>query len=182
VCAWEIRGQHHYCPVRLLWSADKFSIEYGFSRFGGVHDLKEAIRFCDALGVERPGGGGKPQIFHYGTLQSSNRSLWKRRSLLCHPERSRGICSSADLSWKYFSTALRSQLSSREPVTFPIFSCFLHIQPSVFQAPRQSRHPERSASQIYRKQKASWRGVEGPRRCLLADALGSFPAAYSNGR
>ena len=44
-------------------------------------------------------------------------------------------------------------------------------------APRQSRHPERSASQIYRKQRALWRGVEGPRRCLLADALGSFPAA-----
>jgi hypothetical protein len=78
--------------------------------------LKEAIRFCDALGVERRGGRGKPQIFHYATLSSSNRSLWKRRkrrSLLCHPERSRGICSSADLSWKCFPTALRSQLSSR---------------------------------------------------------------------
>jgi hypothetical protein len=37
--------------------------------------LKEAIRFCDALGVERPGGRGKPQIFHYATLRSSNRSL-----------------------------------------------------------------------------------------------------------
>ena len=44
-------------------------------------------------------------------------------------------------------------------------------------APRQSRHPERSASRIYRKQSASWRGVEGPRRCLLADALANFPAA-----
>jgi hypothetical protein len=33
-------------------------------------------------------------------------------------------------------------LSSREPVTFSIFSCFLHIQPAVFQGPRQSRHPE----------------------------------------
>ena len=97
--------------------------------------MKEAIRFCDALGVERPGGRGKPLIFHYATLSSSNRSLWKRRSLLCHPERSRGICSSADLSWKCFSTALRSQLSSREPVTFSIFWCFLHIQPAVFQTP-----------------------------------------------
>src|SRR5450631_4074887 len=45
-------------------------------------------------------------------------------------------------------------LASREPVTFSIFSCFLHIKPAVFQAlssPQQSRHPERSASQIYRK-------------------------------
>jgi hypothetical protein len=54
-------------------------------------------------------------------------------------------------------------------VTFSIFSCFLHIQPAVFQGPRQSRHPERSASQIYREQRALERGVEGPRRCLLAE-------------
>ena len=33
---------------------------------------------------------------------SSNRSPWKRRPSLCHPERSRGICSSADHSWKCF--------------------------------------------------------------------------------
>jgi hypothetical protein len=37
-------------------------------------------------------------------LLSSNRFLRKRRPPLCHPERSRGICSSADLSWKCFST------------------------------------------------------------------------------
>jgi hypothetical protein len=65
---------------------------------------------------------------------------------------------------------------------FSIFSCFLHIQPAVFQARRPTRHPERSASQIYRKQRAVWRGVEGPRRCLLADALGSFPAANCKGQ
>jgi hypothetical protein len=34
----------------------------------------------------------------------SNRSPWKRRPPLCHPELSRGICSSAELSWKCFST------------------------------------------------------------------------------
>jgi hypothetical protein len=50
----------------------------------------------------------------------------------------------------------------------------LHVQPAALQAPKQSRHPERSASRIYRKQRALWRGVEGPRRCLLADALGAF--------
>jgi hypothetical protein len=36
-------------------------------------------------------------------LRSSNHSLWNRRPFLCHPER-RGICSSADFSWKCFST------------------------------------------------------------------------------
>jgi hypothetical protein len=50
---------------------------------------------------------------------------------------------------------------------------------SCFKAPRQNRHPERSASQIYRKQRALWRGVEGPRLCFLTDALAGFPAANS---
>jgi hypothetical protein len=35
--------------------------------------------------------------------------------LPCHPERSRGICSSADLSWKGFSTGLRSRIPLRGP-------------------------------------------------------------------
>ena len=60
--------------------------------------MKEAIRFCDALALERPGSEGNRRSST--TLRSNNRSLWKRRSLLCHPERSRGICRSADLSWK----------------------------------------------------------------------------------
>jgi hypothetical protein len=34
---------------------------------------------------------------------SSNHFPWKRCPSLCHPERSRGICSSADLPWKCFS-------------------------------------------------------------------------------
>jgi hypothetical protein len=68
-----------------------------------------------------------------------------------------------------------SPLSSRELVTFLIFSCFLHTQPAAFNLP-QSRHPERSAAQNYRITDGLWRGVEGPRRCLLADVLPSFPA------
>ena len=52
---------------------------------------------------------------------------------------------------------------------------------SFISSPRQSRHPERSASQIYRKQRTLWRVVEGPRRCSLADAIGSFPAANHDG-
>jgi hypothetical protein len=43
--------------------------------------------------------------------RSSNCSPWKLRPPLCHPERSRGICSSADLSWKCFS-AERSGVES----------------------------------------------------------------------
>src|SRR6266851_9580793 len=40
----------------------------------------------------------------------------------------------------------------------------------------QDRHPERSASRIYRLTEGLQRVVEGPRGCLLADALHSFPA------
>jgi hypothetical protein len=38
----------------------------------------------------------------------------------------------------------------------------------------QNRHPERSASQIYRVTQRLWRGVEGPRRCLFTHAVRSF--------
>jgi hypothetical protein len=44
-------------------------------------------------------------------------------------------------------------------VTFSILSSFLRTQPYL-KAHRQSRHPERSASQMDRKQRTVWRGVE----------------------
>src|SRR5438552_11195423 len=60
--------------------------------------------------------------------------------------------------------------------------CFSHPSPDVLK-PQHSRHRacpglpwERSASHICRITKALWREVEGPRRCLLADAVRSFPA------
>jgi hypothetical protein len=59
-------------------------------------------------------------------------------------------------------------LSSREPVTFSICLCFLHTS-GMFFTPPQSRHPERSAAQNYRHNGQLMRGVEGPRRRLLAD-------------
>jgi hypothetical protein len=34
------------------------------------------------------------------TPRSSNHALWNRCPFLCHPERSRGICGSADHYWK----------------------------------------------------------------------------------
>jgi hypothetical protein len=40
--------------------------------------------------------------------------------------------------------------------------------------PPQTRHPERSASQIDRVTQSLWRGVEGPRRCLITHATRSF--------
>ena len=73
-----------------------------------------------------------------------------------------------------------------EPVTFSIFSCFLHPTRccSIPSRKASSCRPggrERSASQIYRITEGLWRGVEGPRRCLLADALRSFPATDYKG-
>jgi hypothetical protein len=56
------------------------------------------------------------------------------------------------------------------------FFLFLPHPTGMFLALPQDRHPERSASQIYRLRERLQRVVEGPRGCLLADALQSFPA------
>ncbi len=66
-------------------------------------------------------------------------------------------------------------LSSRELVTFSIFRAFRTPYRMCF-TQQQNRHPERSASQIYRITKGLKREVEGPRRCLPTDAVRSFPA------
>src|SRR3984957_9140915 len=47
-----------------------------------------------------------------------------------------------------------------EPLALTCFGCFSSKSP-------ENRHPERSASQIYRVTQRLWRGVEGPRRCLF---------------
>ena len=58
----------------------------------------------------------------------------------------------------------------------PVGGCgFIDLSVEVLDF-KQNRHPERSASQIYRLTEGFWRGVEGPRGWLLADALQSFPA------
>jgi hypothetical protein len=51
----------------------------------------------------------------------------------------------------------------------------------MFFNPPKSRHPERSAPKIYRTPEALLRGVEGPRPCLLADALQGFLMTNYNG-
>jgi hypothetical protein len=63
---------------------------------------------------------------------------------------------------------------------FDLFVFSAHLTGCFFTI-RQSRHPERSAAQIYRITDGLWRGVEGPRRCLLADVLPSFPATNYKG-
>src|SRR6202167_2662455 len=47
--------------------------------------------------------------------------------------------------------------------------------PKIYERNQKVTASERSASQIYRLTEGLWRAVEGPRRCLLADALQSFP-------
>jgi hypothetical protein len=61
------------------------------------------------------------------------------------------------------------------------FSYFSHTQPERFSKLPQDRHPERSASRMYRMTAGLQRVVEGPRGCSLADALHSFPATKTMG-
>jgi hypothetical protein len=56
----------------------------------------------------------------------------------------------------------RIVISTGEPVTFSIFSCFLHIQPVVLKPTVKIVIPERSASHIGRVTQGLWRGVEEP--------------------
>src|SRR6267143_1891443 len=46
------------------------------------------------------------------------------------------------------------------------FSCFWYTPPECFSELPQDRHPERSASRIYRLTEGLQRVVEGPRGCL----------------
>jgi hypothetical protein len=76
-------------------------------------------------GVMRP----RPTQRDEKCLRARNHFPWKGRPFLCHPERSRGVCSSAGPSWKCFSTErsaaersavsssslLRSKRTSRQP-------------------------------------------------------------------
>jgi hypothetical protein len=74
-------------------------------------------------------------------LLSSNRSPWKRHPLLCHPERSRGICSSADLALLSME-ASPSPLSSRAQPRDLQFSGLSNCSPWKRRPPLC--HPERS--------------------------------------
>ena len=53
-------------------------------------------------------------------------------------------------------------------------SCSCMSNQLYLQAPKQSRHPERSASQIYCITRALWRGVEGPQDAYLAYEVRGF--------
>jgi hypothetical protein len=88
-----------------------------FSRDSSLSTTAVASRCCE---VSWPRFRGQTELSLWIHLRRSNCSFWKRCSPLCHAacpgvlwERSRGICSSADLSWKCFWNALSSQLSSR---------------------------------------------------------------------
>jgi hypothetical protein len=71
---------------------------------GPYHPTRDAEQSATLPFVIPAGGfmGLRPTQGDEKRLLSSNYSPWKRRPTLCHPERSRGICSSADLSWKCF--------------------------------------------------------------------------------
>src|SRR5882757_9304703 len=85
-------------------------MEFVSSYKGGPQGLKPSpfapftarLKSCpDTKRLDRSIHGPKAQGHEQHSL-SSNRFPWKRFPSLCHPERSRGICGSADPSWKCF--------------------------------------------------------------------------------
>jgi hypothetical protein len=63
--------------------------------------LRRTFR-ANVFSTEQSWACGPPKAMKNASVQQP--LSMNRRPLLCHPERSRGICGSADLSWKCFST------------------------------------------------------------------------------
>jgi hypothetical protein len=94
-------------------------------RFGRKNISRKGPRNCRSLGFARDDKGEGDSVWRVvkkerrfsrlrGHVFRSPDYLWfshhfpcDRHPLLCHPERSRGICSSADSSWICFSTKRR---------------------------------------------------------------------------
>src|ERR1700732_98067 len=119
----------------------------------------------------RPGCGALQREPHAADRSRNSRQEIRGR---------RGICSSTDLSWKCFPRFDAASLNFLEspPSPFVILracdffapTSSLHIQSARLQANKVvilSEAPRRSIA----NQRVSWRGVEGPRRCLLANTL-----------
>jgi hypothetical protein len=94
-----------------------------------------------------------------------------RRPQICHPDRSGGTCSFTFGHSK--SAAGESPPDSASPSTqtadpsAALGGCdFIDCSREVLDF-QMNRHPERSASPIDRVTQRLWRGVEGPRRCLI---------------
>jgi hypothetical protein len=68
---------------------------------------------------------------------------WKRRPPLCHPDRSGGICSSTDLSWKCFSTR-----RSPGPALFSLFQTELSSRPERSEVEGPLVHPPQHRSSM----------------------------------
>jgi hypothetical protein len=94
-----------YCSRESSPSSGRSIRRTSFSRRGAPLRMTFLWEFGRKLALM---GSAPPKAMK--RFLSSHRSPWKHRAPLCHPERSRGICSSADHSWKCFSTDLRRPL------------------------------------------------------------------------
>ncbi len=102
-------------------------------------------------------------------------------SPICHPDRREGpaVRPSVDPHLPFAATRFFVILEACDVL---IFLCFSHSRPDVFNPstkpssclPRRAVGAKRLADLSHNE--GLWREVEGPRRCLLADAIQSFSA------
>jgi hypothetical protein len=106
----------------------------------------------------------------------SIKRTWKRDPPLCHPERSRGICSSADLSWRCFSRERSREPALSEVEGDLLFSrlvleMFFRGSGLGFEARRAdcqtSAQPGRAGAQIGKIQERRRRGTLSPQPELV---------------
>jgi hypothetical protein len=119
------------------------------------------------------GPAGPPKVMKTSRIRpplSSN-----RHPFLCHPERSRGICSSADPSWECFSTELSWACGPPKVMKNASVQHPLSMQPLPFPC-----HPDRSEAErrdprfrgpfleVFFDRVAQWRDL----RCLFSSRAG----------
>jgi hypothetical protein len=101
------------------------------------------MKCTNATKFNRKSGGAKWRDLLF--ILRSIESQWEHHPALCHPERSRGICSSADLSWECFSTERTCSSPHHE-----IESIVLAIDISRLVSPPLSCETNASRTLLYR--------------------------------
>src|ERR1700678_2685471 len=92
--------------------------------------------------------GRRPTQGDEKRLSCSNCSPWARSPPPCHPERSRGTCGSADLSWKCFSTERSVVEGPAVPSRLqPLSGPSIRITNAKVSQPSPLCHPDRSEAE-----------------------------------
>jgi len=138
------RAQPRDPRFHLICNEGKFH-----ERFTILPSISQSQKCAVALRFVIPTGafmGRRPTQGDEKRLSCSNYSPWARYPPPCHPERSRGTCGSADLSWKCFSTERSGGICSS---TYATSECAISESPPGCVSPsRRTADPSAALPRI----------------------------------